>query len=191
MLALLLAACTAAPKRVPLSPQLERSWQQHQQQVQSYSQWSIVGRAALHSEGEAWTASLRWSQDRDAYSIQLSGPFGRGAVAIDGSDDGVTVHIAGQSPLTSDDAESLLYDNLGWSVPVASLRYWLRGLPAPGAVDQIELNEQGLLAHLQQQGWRLDYTRYSEDTATPLPRKLSLESPRMRLKLVLDRWQLG
>lgn len=134
---------------------------------------------------------MAWEQNDNAYHLRLAGPFGQGAVVIDGSDDAVSVHIAGQQAVVAEDAELLLSQQLGWTVPVASLPYWLRGLPAPGVVDTLAINEAGVVDYLEQQGWRVDYSAYRPLRSVNLPRKIKVENESLRLKLVLDRWQLG
>ena len=187
------ASCTMVPKPVDIdaSEQAQALWTQHQQQLESYSQWSIKGRAALRSDNESWSAALTWRQDNNNYHLRLAGPFGQGAVNIDGSDERISVHIAGQEPVVANDAELLLARSLGWSVPVQSLPYWLRGLPAPGKVDALSLGGSGAIHHLEQQGWRLDYSAYRPLRGVNLPRKIKIENDDLRLKLVLDHWRLG
>lgn len=188
-----MASCTMPSKPIDIgaSEQAQALWLQHQRQLQSYSQWSIKGRAALRSDRESWSATLTWQQYGNNYQVRLAGPFGQGAVNIDGSDEQIRVHIAGQEPVVADDAELLLVRNLGWSVPVQSLPFWLRGLPAPGAVDALILGESGTIEHLEQQGWQVDYSAYRPLHGINLPRKILIKNGELRLKLVLDRWRLG
>lgn len=188
-----LAACSTMPKpsEPDMSDRAQTLWVQHQEEIASFAQWNIKGRAALRSESDNWSATLTWKQDDDAYHVRLLGPFGQGAVKIDGNKDSVSVHIAGQQAVVASDAEALLSQHLGWTVPVASLPYWLRGLPAPGQIDALALNESGALEQLNQQGWQIDYSAYRPLRGANVPRKIQIENESLRLKLVLDRWSLG
>ncbi len=188
-----LASCSTVPKPVAVnvSDHVQALWGEHQQQLMHYPQWSAKGRAALRSESDSWSATLTWQQDNTSYHVRLAGPFGQGAVTIDGNDGSVSVHIAGQQAVVTNDAESLLSQHLGWTVPVSSLPYWLRGLPAPGQVEAIALNESGVLDQLKQQGWQIDYSAYRPLRGVKLPRKIQIKNDSLRLKLVLDRWSLG
>jgi len=188
-----LASCTTTPQPIDAdaSEQAKVLWGQHQQQLTSYSQWSIKGRAALRSDSDSWSAALTWKQYDDSYEVRLAGPFGKGAVNIDGNDEQVSVHIAGRQAVVSNDPELLLSQHLGWTVPIESLAYWLRGLPAPGKVDALILDQSGVISHLEQQGWRIDYSAYRPLKGVSLPRKIQIEDDSLRLKLVLDRWRLG
>ncbi len=193
LVALSLAACVVAPKKIDgdASNETKLLWLQHQQKITSAAVWNAKGRAALRSEKESWSATLTWQQNDDDYRVRLAGPFGRGALTIEGNPDTVSVHIAGQKAVVASDAESLLLEYLGWSVPVSSLRYWLRGLPAPGQVEGLTLNASGVLDQLSQQGWQIDYSAYRSLRGVNLPRKIKIENDNLRLKLVLDRWSLS
>jgi len=193
--ALSLAACAIGPKQieqanVSVSNETKLLWLQHQQKITSAAIWSAKGRVALRSEKESWSATLTWQQNVDDYHVRLAGPFGQGAVTIEGSPDTVSVHIAGQEAVVASDAEALLLEHLGWSVPVSSLRYWLRGLPAPGQIEGLTLNASGVLDQLNQQGWQIDYSAYRPLRGVNLPRKIKIENDNLRLKLVLDQWSL-
>lgn len=196
MAALSIAACTTISKPidqigVDASNETKLLWLQHQEKIISTAVWNTKGRAALRSEKESWSAALTWQQNDEDYHVRLAGPFGQGAVTIDGNPNKVSVQIAGQGAVVADDAESLLLEHLGWSVPVSSLRYWLRGLPAPGQIDGMALNASGVLDQLNQQGWQIDYSAYRPLRGVNLPRKIKIENDDLRLKLVLDRWSLS
>ena len=49
-------------------------------------------------------------------------------------------------------------------VPAGNLRYWMLGVAAPGEHRWHEQNEAGVVT-LEQDGWRIDYQRYSTDPA--------------------------
>lgn len=189
---LLVASCSTVPKQtdLPVSSNIDTLWQQHQAQLKSFHNWSAKGRAALRNANNNWSATLSWEQVARDYHVRLSGPFGRGAVKIDGVGDGVSVHIAGQQAVVADDAETLLNQQLGWTVPVKSLPYWLRGLPAPGDVENLSLNTDGVAEYFEQQGWRIEYSAYRPLRTINLPRKIQIENASLRLKLVLDRWHI-
>lgn len=193
-LLLILAACSTVPKStdVDASNNTNALWLQHRQQIENISQWRIKGRAALRSDSDSWSAALTWQQNDETYQVRLAGPFGQGAITIEGDGDSVSVHIAGQPAVVASDAELLLSQQLGWTVPVSLLPYWLRGVPAPGQVDAMALNESsGVLDQLIQNGWQVDYSAYRALGGVNLPRKIQIENDSLRLKLVLDRWNLG
>ena len=99
--------------------------------------------------------------------------------------------LADQAPQTAPSVEALMQEQLGWYVPVAGLRYWLTGRPGPGFIDHREVDLSGRLLRLEQDGWQVAFQRYmSIDEMIELPRKLELSNPRLRVRLVIDQWQL-
>ena len=183
-----LSGCATAP-RVDSIPQLD--WSERQQQLAQLQRWSFSGRLAIKdANDESWSASLRWQQDGDSYDIQLSGAFGQGAARLSGHDGYAVIEMAEHSALTANSAEALMQQQLGWSMPVQGLKYWLLGMPVPGSVGQTAFNEVGRLQSLRQSGWQVRYRDYLDVDGLELPRKLELENPRLRARLVIDRWQL-
>ena len=184
-----LSGCATAP-RVGLMPQLD--WSERQQQLAQLQRWSFSGRLAIKdANDESWSASLRWQQDGDSYDIQLSGAFGQGAARLSGHDGYAVIEMAEHSALTANSAEALMQQQLGWSMPVQGLKYWLLGMPVPGSVvGQSAFNEVGRLQSLQQSGWQVRYRDYLDVDGLELPRKLELENPQLRARLVIDSWQL-
>src|SRR3546814_14480614 len=84
---------------------------------------------------------------RSHFEIRIAGPFGAGAVAISGTPDHVEIRTKDGIEHT-DDPQAWLFQRAGWSFPIAGLRWWVLGLPAPNAPAQIELDAQGRLAAL-------------------------------------------
>jgi outer membrane lipoprotein LolB len=91
--------------------------------------------------------------------------------------------------LGPDAAERFLARELGWSVPVRSARYWVRGLADPAANAAPLLDELGRLAQLTQSGWQIRYEEYALKDSLWLPRRLVMEGGPARVRLVIDTWQ--
>ena len=49
----------------------------------------------------------------------------------------------------------------------------------------------GRLEYLQQAGWDIHYDRYKTVDALDLPARILLENDEIRVRLVIDQWQLG
>ncbi len=150
-LALLLAACTSAPYR---AADPEAAWQERRDRLSAIDGWIVTGRVAIRTEEEAWHATLHWVQRHDAFRIRLIAPLGQGTVQIAGDDGRVILRTSENRVYRAVDAESLLTDTLGWSVPVKGLRFWLTGLDDPyGPPPERRLDMSGRLEQLDQSGW--------------------------------------
>lgn len=189
---LLLSGCELLPVTETLLPaeaDLQKAWAQHRLQLNNLEAWTLDGRISLRQDEEAWHASLQWQQIDSVYHINLFGPFGQGALQLDGSPQSVILQHDGET-VQSEDAEQLLRQRVGLQVPVNGLRYWAVGLAAPGSEHKKELDPAGRLATLQQNGWRVRYRSYVAVKGFMLPGKIFLDRDGLDVRLVVDQWQI-
>lgn len=177
---------TGAPPR-PDTVSPEAAWQAHAAQLARIDRFLLNGRIA--SAELDLRADLRWRQSADGrFELRLAGPFGAGAVELRGDPTLVEVRSSQGSQLTSD-PEGWIRQRYGWTLPIAGLRYWTLGLPAPGTPAQQRLDDNGRLAALTQNGWTIDYSEYRRQGEYDLPRRFEARNGRVRLKLLIDRWE--
>ncbi|MFA7632747.1 MAG: lipoprotein insertase outer membrane protein LolB [Thiohalomonadaceae bacterium] len=183
---LLLTACSYGPVLPPVDNP-DRAWQIQQRQLAQVSAWKLGGRIGIHTEDESWQARIDLQQHEQNYTIHLTGPLGQGSLRLQG-DDHLVALSDGEHSRVAEDAEDLLYHEMGWRIPVKSLRYWALGLPAPGSAEQT-LNPQGLLEKLQQDNWTIEFRNYVQQGAVILPGRLFISNHRARIRLIIDQWQ--
>ncbi len=193
VIALLGGCSTASRNGAPIS---HTPLEQQQAQLRSIYNWQIDGKLGVRSPYESGSASLKWQQFPRAYNIHISGPLGHKRMHVQGEEGKVSLHRGGQPSISADNAEELLLQATGWGLPVSQLSYWVRGLPAPGAqVDKLEIGDNGLVSHLQQQGWDITYLAYTSqaylDSQLLLPSRIQAVNNELRLTLVIRDWQLG
>lgn len=189
--ACLLAACSSVP---PLTPDAasDEAWVQHRAALADLTEWTVTGRISIQSEDQAWNATLYWRQRGDSYRIRLLAPLGQGTVQVAGDANGVTLRTPDNETFDASDPETLLFDALGWRLPLDGLRFWLRGLDAPGSGPaERRLDPWGRLGALRQDGWDIDYRRYAEDTDPALPAKVFLKRGPLAVRIVVNQWRLG
>src|SRR5690606_22265197 len=127
LLVALLSAC--ATSRVP--PQsAERLWEQRRPVLAELRSWQFKARIGIVTEDDSGSASLRWQQRGNEYSLKITAPFGRGLLAIEGSDAGVIMRDGDGRTASAASPEALIWQQTGWYIPVSELRYWIVGLPA-------------------------------------------------------------
>jgi outer membrane lipoprotein LolB len=178
LLVLVLTGCaTIPPGDTTLSPEALASWQ-------------FNGRISLTRGEEGWHAGLTWQEQAGQYELDVSGPMGQGAFQLTGDAKGVLLVDARGQSFTARDADALLVHVTGWALPVTGLRYWVRGLPAPAAVDREDRDPQGRLSQLEQSGWTISYGHYHALDGGALPAKLHLVREDISVRLVIDQWQL-
>jgi len=188
LLVLLIAGCTTAPKPPPVAD-TEAAWQQHQRRLLTIQSWQLQGKLALRSEQQSGSAQLWWRQNQQRFDLRVTPPFGVGKLRIRGDDSEVILYPALGRPLRAANAEALLQQTLGWSLPLQSLRYWVLGLPAEA--EQIELDDQGRLHSLAYQGWQVKFIAYEAVADLMLPSELFLRYQDLQLRLAIHEWQLN
>lgn len=184
-----LAACAIIPKPGNVQAGVENSaaWAAHQSAVAGLHDWSIQGRVAT-GQLLGWTGNLSWRQQGDHFKVRLSGPLGAGGFRASGTFDYVVIQTSDETYRTAH-PQRLVRRILGWRFPLRPLRYWARGLPAPGGYESISVNAQGRLIRLKQQGWRISYLDYTQKAERPaLPSRIVLDNGETRIRMVVARW---
>ncbi len=170
----------------------DAGWSRQLAWLKGLDTWQASGRVAVRSADDGGSASMIWRQSPSEFSLRLHGPFGQGAVVIEGDAETATMRQGDGRITRADSAEELLLRELGWSVPVSVLRYWILGRPAPGfPLVELRLNEEGLAGRLTQAGWRVTYTRYRDAGSGRLPAKIKLRREALRVRVVLSDWRLS
>lgn len=180
-----LAGCAGAPTRtsVPVP-----------QDLAELDRWQARGRLGVSGPVSGGSGSFDWQQRGDRTDLQIRGPVGVGSVRLqlqgEAADPSIRLETSDGQKLESDSAWNELEARLGAPVPAGSLRYWMLGLPAPGEHRWITQNEDGA-ATLEQNGWRIDFQRYSTEPGARVPVRMQATNGGARVRIVVDRWQLG
>lgn len=185
-LGLLLAGCATVPASVPL-PEID-SWDARTEVLGGLDDWQFRGRIAVKAGDEGFNGKFSWMQQGDAFNATVGGPLGMGTVRIEG--DGRTVVLTDKDGVETvlQDAELELRYRYGWTIPVASLRYWALGIPDPAEPAVTEVDDNGHLVRLEQRNWVVEISRYREGGGQQMPRILSATNPDTRVRMVIDRW---
>ncbi|MDR0277044.1 MAG: lipoprotein insertase outer membrane protein LolB [Paucimonas sp.] len=168
------------------SPQL---WKEHKQQLSTLDGWQINGKVGIRAPTDSGSGTLVWLQRQDYYDLRLSGPLGRGAARLTGRPGNVVLEVANQGRFEAPTPEVLLAEQLGWELPVSHLVWWVRGLPAPDSKSKLTLDGDSRLASLEQDGWQVEYTRYTEQNGYWLPERMKLHGQDLDVTVVLKEWQ--
>ena len=191
--AVLLAGCETLPEPFPsgrASSEFETTWRAHALALSRLRAWTMQGALVLRSAGDVSRVNMRWRQTGDAYLVRFTGPLGVGLFEIEGSEAGVEARFADGRRARAESPEALLDREVGWSVPLAGLRYWIVGAPAlDGAVSKMVLDDQGRLARLEQAGWTVIYERYGALDGLALPDRIRFASESVEATVVVRRWR--
>ncbi|HEY1076686.1 MAG TPA: lipoprotein insertase outer membrane protein LolB [Fontimonas sp.] len=184
--ALLIAGCAQIQTRNGNTEAAELRWAQRSEALAAVQGFSLQGR---FTQAGGSGGNLRWQQRvDDQFELQLSGPFGAGAIAMNGTTERVEVRSKDGTQVTTD-PEQWMRQHLGWTLPLDSLRAWALGRPAPGPVGRYELDEAGQLSLLEQGQWTVRFDRYQAVGSLALPGRIEATQGDVQLRLVIDRWE--
>lgn len=184
---LTLGACTTTRELPPVADPAA-AWAARNLKLANLDDWRLVGRIGVVTEDDGGSATLRWRQMPQEYEIDVLGPFGKGLVRLYGNDTAAVLETSEGEALYAGSAETLFERGLGWRIPVAPLRRWVLGLS--DTRDAFELDPQGRLATLTHDRWQVDFLAYRMVDGYDLPRKLTMRTDGLNIKLVVQEWQL-
>ncbi len=182
---LLISAC-ATRQSIEL-PAID-DWDSRQAILASLGEWEFSGRIGVSAGDNGFIGKLRWMQDDDAFRATVSGPLGIGTVRLDGDGNSEVLTDKNGVRTVLEDAETDLYLRYGWTIPVASLRYWALGIPDPSLPAHTEMNDDGQLLRLDQGNWTVRITRYQEGGGQLMPSLLSAGNSNTKVRLVIHKW---
>jgi outer membrane lipoprotein LolB len=184
LVVLLLAGCATLHPPTPLS------WPERRSALQQVEFFRLRGRVAVAAGGSGFSAGLRWSQRGAAATVDLSAPLGVGAAHIEQSGQTVAVTTSRGVRLVNDAAIDALQREFGFAPPLASLRYWLLGAGDPSLPAQETLDGEQRLARIVQDDWTVDYQDYRRSGGQWLPQRITLRREAVRVRLLVQDWQL-
>lgn len=185
---LLLSACAAVP---PAGGSLEPLYRERMERLSRIDEWILDGRLAINDGKDGGSGELRWHHAAASTRMDFHGALGRGAWRLQADPGGVELTFADGRQRRAASIDELVRSEAGWPVPVQALSWWVRGLAAPGEPERLSLGEQGLPSELQQNGWSVEYGRYSEVGEEALPMRMTARQGDRTVKLVVRKWQLA
>ena len=191
LLATLLAACSQGGGRKPDSTALELDYQRHEAQVGALESWALEGRLALSDGKEGGSGTLSWDQDGESSRLAFRGTMGRGAWQLEADSQGAVLELANGEVYQDESVAELVRKKVGWKVPVDALQWWIRGLAFPGQSQSRQLDPAGRLVHLEQSGWKVDFSQYRNEGKAWMPGKVSARRENYAVKIVVKTWRMG
>lgn len=125
------------------------------------------GRFAVHyadQNGQIRDAygNFDWVEQADAVTLSLRNPFGSTLAIVSATPTNATLEVPNHAPATASNVEELMQRSLGFPMPVAGLRYWLKGEPAPQSHAKTSTDAKGRISQIVQDGWQIDYLGFAD-----------------------------
>lgn len=191
-----LAACATSPS--PLAPPAETTEYQRARRLQQTSDWALNGRVAVANGRDGGSGRFDWRQRGTAWRISLSAPVTGQSWSLSGGVGLARLEGLAGGAREGDVPDRLLYEAIGWNVPLQALVYWVRGLPGASeafGLPRLEHGDDGRLRRIEQGGWVIEYDRWqpADLGAGPveLPHRLHARRGQARVRLLIDRWRGG
>ncbi|WP_338846862.1 lipoprotein insertase outer membrane protein LolB [Massilia sp. W12] len=191
-LPLLLACsgCASAPA-LPLSAAAQT---EARQTCAAVSQLELQGRLSVryeHGEGkqQSMQANFTWRQQAQELQILLSNPLGQGMAQVSVTAGGAQFTDMQGAQHVAADVDALSEKLLGWPLPVAGLRDWLRGCGRLADGNLFQAHPQGADSFYSADGWRIRYASW-HDNGQPkridLERRINQQEADVFLRILLD-----
>ncbi|HMV72222.1 MAG TPA: lipoprotein insertase outer membrane protein LolB [Pseudomonadales bacterium] len=183
---LMLTGCSIAPR----APEMPADWEQHVATLAARENWKLSGKLGVRAQSANGAATLDWTQHGASWRLILAGALGSGRLTLDGGTDGVAWRDTRGRSGHHADPDALVTELWGWPLPVAALRYWVRGIPQPGvAIEKPEFGN-GSLRRFVQAGWQIEASEQREVEGFALPTRLRITGYGAVLTLVVREWSL-
>nr|MBF0685439.1 outer membrane lipoprotein LolB [Pseudomonas sp.] len=176
LLVALLSACATPPPITPDDTQATQSGVLSRTGRFAVQVDEVAGKTQAVQGGFAWyDMALR------DLTLDLNSPLGAALARVEVDADGTaTLTEANGMQTVADSADDLVAQVLGSPIPVAGLRYWLRGQLAPQpAARNLQRDAEGRPVAFEQGGWKVNITDF--DPIGPVRMSLQRSEPGHRL----------
>lgn len=154
--------------------------------------WSFDGRIAVSTSGRAGTGRIDWRQDGAAYVITVRAPVAGESWQLSGDATLAQLDGLGPEPRLGPDADALLAREVGWPIPIAAIRDWVRGQPH-GSEARVRRDAAGRPLEIQDLGWRIEYRAWqpAADGFPEMPTRIVARRGGDDVRVSVATWRVG
>jgi outer membrane lipoprotein LolB len=187
--ALALAACAPLTSRAP-GP--DEALAARAAALAAVPAWSFEGRIAFGIDGRAGTGRIDWRQDGEQYLVAVRAPVAGESWQLSGDGSLARLDGLGAEPRLGSDPDTLLAREVGWTIPLAAIRDWVRGL-AHGPAARVRLDPEGRPLEIAELGWRIEYRGWTEprDGLPEMPTRIVARRSDDDVRVSVSSWRVG
>jgi len=155
--------------------------------------YSISGRMSVRytnvstGQRDQLYGRFEWVEHGNDIDLTLTDPLGQGVARIESSSKRTLITLRDGSTRSAPTPEALTRSTLGWTLPLAGMRDWLRGRGSKES--KIETDSAGRIRSVQQYGWTVRYPPREDDPSGRIYR-IDLDyrgpGPEISLRLLPD-----
>lgn len=139
--------------------------------------YNISGRFSIITSKKDYYGNFNWLHESSSDQLYLMSPLGN-AVAKISVESNISTLETSNGKYSGDDLDSLLEQQLGFTLPINYLHYWVQGVPLP----QYAISHQ-LKSGFSQLQWNIEYLRWVDINH---PQIVQVSNPDLRIKLLID-----
>jgi outer membrane lipoprotein LolB len=158
------------------------------QQSAPDADFAVQGKLILSQGGDKAAMRFAWQQTQQDYVIDVWGALGQGRVQLRGKAEVLQV-VRGKDVIAAGNPERIMQSQLGWSIPLGAIRYWLLGQPAPNtSFANYSAANQGRSVGFEQNSWEVRVELERSETASsqgtvPIELELVREDSAVRIRV--------
>jgi outer membrane lipoprotein LolB len=139
--------------------------------------FDISGRFSITNAKDNNYGNFTWVRQSPNENLELRSPIGNTVAKITIESGLATLETDGKT-YHGQDLDSMLEKNLGFTLPMESLHYWIQGIALPNVPIEASLSD-GFI----QLGWKVEYLAWSDPNH---PRVLQCSRGDLTIKLLLE-----
>ena len=157
------------------------------------NQWDLTAKFSVSTAAGTDSGSIRWILNPDEERLDVLSPTGSVIAQLTMTETEARLKTDDRETIAKD-AETLFREVMDLSLPVAALRYWVRGLDAPDLpLESVEKDGEGRITGLTQGGWQLAYNgNVSIESGShrfEVPRRLTATRGDIEIRWASTEWQ--
>ena len=161
----------------------------HMVLVNNIQQFSIKGRLGAMTNPKGFSGRVAWQHTSENDHIDIFSPLGGKVAYITKTSQDVALTNNKGEQVSAEDAETLTEKTLGFRLPLSGLSHWVLGKPSnTGLVNYVTWDQNGRINRMQQNGWDITYKDYSMQEGYFLPKKVTLRTDTLIIKLITEKW---
>lgn len=187
---LLLASCSTRQIVSTDREAAQFAYQQRAASLGAISSWDMAGKLSVDDGDDGGSGKLSWKVRNESSLMNFRGALGRGAWQLDSRPGFAELQKSDGTITQASTVSDLLENEIGWHIPVNSLKWWALGVSAPGDTELLDLDSDGRVLAMQQDGWNISFDRYRQFDGVELPGRMDAVRGRYRVKMAVSKWTL-